>query len=71
MRHSAADQAKADFDAAGRMRLVVEAINVAERVALAAGKPSVAAADLVDYALCQDFNGPVLTARRRATGGLT
>ena len=38
------------------MRLVVEAIHVAEKVAIAAGKTGVAAADLAGFALCEDFN---------------
>ncbi|MCV2359662.1 hypothetical protein LNV08_11845 [Paucibacter sp. TC2R-5] len=43
-------------DSGARMRLIVEGIHLSERVARAAGKTSVAAADLAGYALCEDFN---------------
>jgi DNA transposition AAA+ family ATPase len=43
-------------DSGARMRLVVECINTVERVATAAGKAAVCAADLKSFALCEDFN---------------
>jgi DNA transposition AAA+ family ATPase len=43
-------------ESGARMRLVIDAIDVAERVALAAGKQRVGAADLKGYVLCEDLN---------------
>lgn len=43
-------------DSAARMRLIVEAIKIAERVAMATDKTSVTAEDLAGFALCEDFN---------------
>ncbi len=49
-------------DSGARMRLVVEAINTAERVGGAAGKRTVVAADVAGWALCEDFDR-MLSAR--------
>ncbi|MBL8350488.1 MAG: hypothetical protein JNL87_09245 [Burkholderiaceae bacterium] len=43
-------------DSSARMRLVVEGIGMAERVAKATGKSAVTAADLASFPLCEDFN---------------
>lgn len=43
-------------DSGARMRLVLEAINVAERVALANNSRTATAADLAQFTLCEDFN---------------
>lgn len=50
-------------DSGGRMRLVIDAITMMERLAQAAGKSLVNAADITGYALCEDFNR-TLQARR-------
>lgn len=52
-------------DSGARMRLVIDGINVAERVGLGAGKSSVNAADLTGFNLCEDFN----TSRRTPRAG--
>jgi DNA transposition AAA+ family ATPase len=56
-------------DSGARMRLIVEGIHLAERVARAAGKTTVAAADLAGYALCEDFNLVRRTPSSKATRG--
>ena len=56
-------------DSTGRMRLVLEAINTTERVALAAGKTSVCAADLAGFVLCETFNSTVLRRGPSDEGG--
>lgn len=53
-------------DAGARMRLVLEAINIAERVGQGAGKKRVAAADLEGYELCDDFDRSLRAIGRRA-----
>lgn len=50
-------------DSSARMRLVVEAISVAERVGLAGGKATVAAADVAGMSLCEDFNHSLRSPR--------
>jgi DNA transposition AAA+ family ATPase len=52
-------------DTGGRMRLVVEAINIVEALTLAAGKTRAELADVKGLALCDDFNASVSRARRR------
>ena len=53
-------------DSGARMRLVVEGINIAERVGVGAGKRRVSAADLAEYALCEDFDSSLRAIGRRA-----
>lgn len=56
-------------DTGGRMRLVVEAINLVEAMTLAAGKRRAELADVKGIALCDDFNGSMRRAGRAARGG--
>jgi hypothetical protein len=57
-------------DSGARMRLVIEAINVIERVALAGGKTAACAADLSGWALCEDFSHALQrSATARTKGG--
>ncbi|MCU0963573.1 MAG: hypothetical protein MUF08_00615 [Burkholderiaceae bacterium] len=58
-------------ESGARMRLVVEAINVLERVALGAGNATADAALLRGMVLCEDFNttSRSLRAKSRAAGG--
>lgn len=57
-------------DTGGRMRLVLEAINIVEALTLAAGKAAVALADVKGLALCDDFNASVSRARRSGRGAV-
>jgi DNA transposition AAA+ family ATPase len=56
-------------DSGARMRLVVEAINVAEQVGLAAGKTSISAADVSALSLCEDFNNALRSRRAQQQRG--
>lgn len=56
-------------DSGARMRLVLEAISIAERVGVAEGKKRVVAADVADYALCEDFNRALRAGRRPGAKG--
>lgn len=53
-------------ESTGRMRQVLEAINVVEQVGQAANKTQLGSTDLGDYALCADFATPVAKRRRGA-----
>lgn len=57
-------------ESGARMRLVIEAINVIERVTQSAGQTSASAVDLRGYALCEDFNSTSrsLRGKGRAPG---
>jgi hypothetical protein len=52
-------------DSGARMRLVIEAINISERVAMANGSRVATAADLAEFSLCEDFNSTYRAPRRR------
>lgn len=57
-------------DTGGRMRLVVEAINIIEALTLAAGRTRAELADVKGLALCDDFNTSVSRARRTSRGAV-
>ena len=55
-------------DTTGRMRLVIEAINLVEAMTQAKGKQRATLADLKGLALCDDFNASVSRARTSRGG---